>query len=302
MYKLIITALLFSVLTTFSACKGDYEVTSDGTRYRFFVKNEGPKPKIGDFVQMRLSYLATIIDSNNHEIKDSVLFHSAVDEFLTGEPLTIRLGKIPYKGSPNELLTMMSKGDSAEILTHPDSFYIHHISGAPAVNTIKKSDMLKVRIKLLDFMGENEMKKKMDAINKKKQEIAEAKMKESERMLDSIAKKIGKAAMKTEGGTYVHVTKSGNGPSILPETKLMVSYKGTLLNGQVFDQGEFPLQVGTASVIQGWKEGLMKLKVGDEATLYIPFWQAYGDQMNGDIPPYSTLIFNIKVKANDGKK
>lgn len=294
------SAFLILALFLFS-CKGDYEVAPSGMKYKFLVHKDGPKPIQGDYVQMRLSYLATVVDSNSKETKDSVLFSSDVDEFLTGEPLIVRIGKVPYAGSPNEMLLMMSKGDSIEMLTHPDSFYIHHISGAPASSVIKREDMLKVRIKLLDFMKSEEMEKKMKATQSKRQEQSENRMKETEKELDALTKPLGKNVIKTAGGTFVHVTKKGNGPKIIPESPLMVTYRGTLLDGTEFDQGEFPMQVGTSSVIQGWKEALMELSIGDEATLYIPFWQAYGEQAMGKIPPYSTLIFYIKVKPGNVK-
>jgi FKBP-type peptidyl-prolyl cis-trans isomerase len=49
-------------------------------------------------------------------------------------------------------------------------------------------------------------------------------------------------------------------------------------------------------VIKGWTEGLLYLKEGGKATLYIPSDLAYGKQGAGsDIGPDETLIFDVEL-------
>ena len=50
-----------------------------------------------------------------------------------------------------------------------------------------------------------------------------------------------------------------------------------------------------AAMIEGFKEGLRLLKVGDKATLFLPYNLAYGEQGNRMIPARSDLIFEIEV-------
>ena len=48
-------------------------------------------------------------------------------------------------------------------------------------------------------------------------------------------------------------------------------------------------------MIEGFKEGVRLLKVGDKATLFLPYNLAYGEQGNRMIPARSDLIFEIEV-------
>ncbi|MCF8274926.1 MAG: peptidylprolyl isomerase [Flavobacteriaceae bacterium] len=50
-----------------------------------------------------------------------------------------------------------------------------------------------------------------------------------------------------------------------------------------------------AKMITGLKEGLQQLHIGDKATIFIPFYLAYGETGNVIIPPKSNLIFEVEV-------
>ncbi len=79
-------------------------------------------------------------------------------------------------------------------------------------------------------------------------------------------------------------------------------YTGWVQGGQKFDssydEGKQPFAVsplGQASVITGWNQGLIGMKVGGTRRLIIPPNLGYGDQGRGPIPPDATLIFDITV-------
>ena len=52
-----------------------------------------------------------------------------------------------------------------------------------------------------------------------------------------------------------------------------------------------------AAMIEGFKEGLRLLNVGDNATLFLPYQLAYGENGNQVIPPRSDLIFEVEIIA-----
>ncbi|RYE22422.1 MAG: hypothetical protein EOP42_24440 [Sphingobacteriaceae bacterium] len=56
------------------------------------------------------------------------------------------------------------------------------------------------------------------------------------------------------------------------------------------------LEVGKRAVIPGWDEGLQLLNKGSKATFIIPSSLAYGEQGNGPIGPFSTLVFEVELK------
>lgn len=72
-------------------------------------------------------------------------------------------------------------------------------------------------------------------------------------------------------------------------------------NGVVFDQSygraPFPVVVGAGSVIAGWDQGLVGMKVGGRRQLVIPPALGYGDRAQGDIPANETLVFVIDLRA-----
>jgi FKBP-type peptidyl-prolyl cis-trans isomerase len=98
----------------------------------------------------------------------------------------------------------------------------------------------------------------------------------------------------TESGLQYKLISAGADYKVQPQDTVWVSYKGTLLDGTVFDQNDSTRFIANR-VIKGWTEGLGLLGEGGEATLYIPAELAYGQRGNRGIAPNSTLIFDVKV-------
>jgi len=101
------------------------------------------------------------------------------------------------------------------------------------------------------------------------------------------------------GLKYADLT-TGSGAEATPGKQVSVHYTGWLTNGTKFDssldRGEpFTLQLGSGSVIKGWDEGLVGMKVGGKRQLIIPPELGYGDADQGVIPPKSTLIFEVEL-------
>jgi peptidylprolyl isomerase len=80
---------------------------------------------------------------------------------------------------------------------------------------------------------------------------------------------------------------------------LTVAYKGRFMaSGKQFDQSEnFVCRMGKNSVLPGFEEGLVGMKVGGLRTIRIPPNKAYGDEWyKGTIPPSSHLEFELELK------
>lgn len=48
-------------------------------------------------------------------------------------------------------------------------------------------------------------------------------------------------------------------------------------------------------LIKGWTEALTLMPVGSKWQVYIPYELAYGERQAGQIPPYSTLVFDLEL-------
>ena len=111
----------------------------------------------------------------------------------------------------------------------------------------------------------------------------------------------------TASGLQYEVLKEGTGPTAKATDKVTVNYKGTLLDGKVFDssydRGQ-PVTFGVNQVIPGWVEALQLMNTGAKYHLVIPSALAYGESGAGaDIGPGSVLQFDVEVmKIEPGDK
>jgi peptidylprolyl isomerase len=73
--------------------------------------------------------------------------------------------------------------------------------------------------------------------------------------------------------------------------------KGAKFDSSV-DRGQpFEFPIGKGQVIRGWDEGVSTMKVGGKRTLIIPPDLGYGPMGRGNIPPHSTLLFEVELLA-----
>ena len=101
---------------------------------------------------------------------------------------------------------------------------------------------------------------------------------------------------------------AGTGAEAVTGSRVVVDYYGWLYStatsdnkGTLFDTslqtGRTPFQfvLGAGSVIAGWEQGVLGMKVGGIRRLIVPPALAYGSTGSGSIPPNATLIFEIRL-------
>ncbi len=104
------------------------------------------------------------------------------------------------------------------------------------------------------------------------------------------------------------VLKPGEGAAITAGQIATVQYTGWLYEtsasdnkGKRFDSSldagkPFSFPLGTGSVIKGWDQGVLGMKVGEIRRLIIPPDLGYGDAgAGGVIPPGATLVFDVEL-------
>lgn len=112
----------------------------------------------------------------------------------------------------------------------------------------------------------------------------------------------------TESGLQYEVLQAGEGKQPSATDEVTVNYKGSLLTGEVFDQGS-GVSFVVNELIPGWVEALPLMKAGAKWKLYIPSELAYGPGGTGNIGPNALIIFEMELvsvgpienEASDGE-
>jgi FKBP-type peptidyl-prolyl cis-trans isomerase FklB len=91
----------------------------------------------------------------------------------------------------------------------------------------------------------------------------------------------------------------GKGPHPTPLDVVKIHYRGSFIDGRVFDssyQRGQPVSFPLNRVITGWSEIVQKMQVGDKWQVFIPSYLAYAENGYGqEIGPNATLIFEIEL-------
>ncbi len=106
-------------------------------------------------------------------------------------------------------------------------------------------------------------------------------------------------------GLQYKILTEGTGPKPTLSDTVVCNYKGTLIDGKEFDSSYKrgnPATFPVKGVIKGWTEALQLMPVGSKWQLFVPANLAYGQQaMGADIPPNSTLIFEVELVSIQDK-
>jgi FKBP-type peptidyl-prolyl cis-trans isomerase FkpA len=104
-------------------------------------------------------------------------------------------------------------------------------------------------------------------------------------------------------GLYYEVIDQGTGVTPTLNSKIVITYTGTLLNGTIFDQKTTPNNEATgpnspwplSDLIEGWRIGIPLIKAGGRIKLIVPSAMAYGCTGYGSIPGNTVLYFDITL-------
>ena len=124
-----------------------------------------------------------------------------------------------------------------------------------------------------------------------------------EKFLAENAKKDGVKTLPS--GVQYKVIKEGTGAIPADTSMVKVHYEGKTIDGKVFDssykRGE-PINLRCNQTIKGWTDAMVHMPAGSTWEVYIPQDLAYGEREQGDIKPFSVLIFKIELLEVNPKK
>lgn len=127
--------------------------------------------------------------------------------------------------------------------------------------------------------------------------MTEQNRQEGEAFLEENKQKDGVKVLKS--GLQYKVIHSGTGPKPTITDVVSVHYRGSFINGAIFDSSYergkpqvFPVN----RVIPGWSEALQHMQVGDRWQIVVPHYLAYGEAGFGnEIGPCTTLVFEMEL-------
>lgn len=127
--------------------------------------------------------------------------------------------------------------------------------------------------------------------------MTEQNRQEGEAFLEENKQKDGVKVLKS--GLQYKVIHSGTGPKPTITDVVSVHYRGSFINGAIFDSSYergkpqvFPVN----RVIPGWSEALQQMQVGDRWQIVVPHYLAYGEAGFGnEIGPCTTLVFEMEL-------
>ncbi|SHL19751.1 FKBP-type peptidyl-prolyl cis-trans isomerase [Hymenobacter psychrotolerans] len=303
-------ALAAGVLGLASCNKGgDFAKTKTGIEYKIFKNDGGTKYSSrevsadGDATYKDRIGKILALDVEYRTAKDSVLFNSRKQQ---GIPMRIELQELQVKGGLEEALSLLQPGDSAVFRFNVDTIFAKSFK-QPVPEFMKKAgNTMTMFVKAQKLQTRDEamadQQKSMMEQQQKMAAHAEEQLKKDDVILQEYVKKNNMTMQKDASGVYYMVTKPGTGPKPKAGQTVSVLYKGTLLDGKVFDSSEkmgnkpidFPIGVG--QVIPGWDKAIPLLAKGSKATLLIPSSLAYGQRGAGaDIPADAPLRFDVEL-------
>jgi FKBP-type peptidyl-prolyl cis-trans isomerase len=116
-----------------------------------------------------------------------------------------------------------------------------------------------------------------------------------------------KGVVTTASGLQYEVIKEGTGAQPTKDDMVSIHYKGTTIDGKLFqssyDSGQ-PVSFSVGAVIPGFTEALQLMKVGSKYKVYIPSELGYGANppRGSNIKPNSVIIFEMELLSIEAPK
>jgi FKBP-type peptidyl-prolyl cis-trans isomerase FkpA len=286
-----------------------WQVTDDNLEYKIIQRNTGKPIRYGNYMQLQVKQVYsgntdTILMDTRKTCPTIQLFDSTsvpqpyyniVRQLKTGDSLTIRmLTEHAFKDTWSTMPAFMEKGK----YLYTGIILLNIFESAQLADSADKAEKKIAKPRIYANMIaaiENEI-----AGNKNKIEA-------DGKLIEAVLLKKNIKASKTSWGTYITVIKEGTGRQIDNNCLVTINYTGKIMKtGKIIDSNTMPsfhhvvpyeIDISEpTTVILGLYDGLLRLKKGTWARLYIPSPLAYGSNgMEPLVKPDEILVFEVKV-------
>ncbi|MGL4597379.1 MAG: FKBP-type peptidyl-prolyl cis-trans isomerase [Bacteroidia bacterium] len=274
MRKLIFSSLLLAVTGFWNSCSDSkpskypgFSEAKDGVYYKLHTPGEsGKKPTADDFLELRLKTFKgkqLIFDSEWQSVEGTVV--------------------VPFSNNP--YYNMLAEGDSATLYVPPQTREIYM-----EADTLPLEMQVKV-VRVITAQEYDNLVKPEDP------DVLE------QLLIAKYLKKQGLQVISDSLGIFQLALKTGNGNSLEAGKKLKVHFKGSFLNGTVFDDTRARNQAmefnwgEEGQVIKGIALILSRMKAGGQAKIILPSRLAFGNEgsSTGLIPPHAPVVYEIEL-------
>jgi len=244
--------------------------SDSGLYYKIYkVSKDTAKPKAKDWISIEYRL---VVKSKG---KDSLFINSV----KSGQgPLRMQLPPSDYKGDIYVGMRMLSAGDSGEFIVSADSLFRKTFRQGMRPKYIDSNTVARFFIHMVTVESPEAMQKKeIETLDKY---IADNKI----------------TTKPTASGLYYIEETAGKGIAIDSGCQVIYNVKISMLNGkQVFGQDSMKFIYGKRPDMSGFLEGIKLMKKGGKARLILPSQIAFGERGYREIPPYTTIVYNITV-------
>lgn len=100
----------------------------------------------------------------------------------------------------------------------------------------------------------------------------------------------------TDSGLQYRIIEQGEGDAPNPENTVRVNYKGSYVNGYIFDQTtDEPAEFLLGGLIPGFTEGVQLINEGGTIEFFVPANIGYGNNPPSGIIPGAVLVFEVEL-------
>lgn len=297
MKKMVFLLMCFVSVSAFSQIKDGFTKSENGVFYKVEKANpNGRAVKQGDIVvcNYSASYGDSLVFSNFNQ--------EPIPTFAVSDQSRA------FKGDMIDGLQLMKEGETYSFAFPYDS--LAKMQKLPAF--FKKGDFGYYTVAISKLMTQEEFQAEQERMIAEQKRISDSLQAIEMQVLVDYVRNNGFSDIATNG-VYYKSTQQGNGTKPAQDKKVKVHYVGKFLDGRVFDtsvesvakeSGKYdamrkyePLEftIGKRQMIPGFEEAVKMMSEGEKGVVVIPSRLAYGARPRGEIPSFSTLIFELEL-------